>query len=52
MGLNVDLNVLQNTKYKNQIAVNSNNDNPISVFSFDNIKINLAFSSCEENYAE
>lgn len=38
MGLNVDLNVLQNTKYKNQIAVNSNNDNPISVFSFDNIK--------------
>lgn len=38
MGLNVDLNVLQNTKYKNQNTVNINNDNPVSMFNFDNIK--------------
>ena len=38
MGLNVDLNVLQNTKYKNQNTVNINNDNPVSIFNFDNIK--------------
>jgi len=38
MGLNVILSLLQDTKSEKQIGANSNLDNPVSIFNFDNIK--------------